>query len=879
VKKTFKIVSGILLIILLLISLLAASGLLLGRIYKDEIRNYVLSELNSQLEVKMSVKSIDLSVIRKFPFVSLVLNDVAASSGKGLDHSDFKEFSSDTLFYSSRIYLQFNLWDILNEDYRLRKVHAENGKIFILTDNNGNVNYQLIKASGENNFADNFTLKLDGLRVSNFTFYYVNVFKNTSLNGKILDLILKGNFSQTDFSINSQLSLFVSQFTSEGINYASNIKLNSKSIINVNDSLSTINNGFISINDLRFRFGGKFSSGDKTIVDIALSGDKLSIRSLLALAPVNHNVLNDYEPGGKVDILMKVKGEISAVKIPSIRTAFKISDGQIYLYQQNKQISGIYIKGTYSNGKQHNASSSILNFNEFSLDYLNNQLQGSVSVNNFLSPKIFASVSGKIIASDLSDILKIDGLKLKSGILNPDLKIKMALNSFRSINMQDISDGSVSGRIDFNDIAGDIPYCSVPVDLLTGKMILDSGIWYPEFTFRAGKNNFSANVAVQNGWSYFYQATGMPWITGKVYGKYLLVDDFLYESDEEVEDDYSLPDYYKVNIDCNFDSLIYDKFHSADFRSDFICTPELLKVNSLSLSALKGEVKGFGTLSMEGDTLMLLRASGQVKDLDINALFKTFDDFGQDFIISDNLRGAVSGTFEYSGLLTTQLDLITKNLTAQSDFSIQNGELIDFEPITELSRFVELSELQHIKFLTLQNSILIKDEKVYIPQMNINSTAFNLTVSGIHGFDNNFEYKVRLSLDELMAGKAKKAKKQNEEFGIIEDDGRRTNIYLSVSGNPDEYKIRYDKKEAINKIKSDLQEERKVLKTILKEDLGLFKKDSLQKIDSKKNEQFIIDWNEENKTPEIKPDETRKKKAKKTDQDFEISWDEDSIEN
>jgi hypothetical protein len=191
---------------------------------------------------------------------------------------------------------------------------------------------------------------------------------------------------------------------------------------------------------------------------------------------------------------------------------------------------------------------------------------------------------------------------------------------------------------------------------------------------------------------------------------------------------------------------------------------------------------------------------------------------------------------------------------------------------------VELSELQHIKFSTLKNSVLINNEKVFIPQMDINSSAFNITLSGTHSFENYFEYKLRLSLSEILARKAKKAKKENEEFGVIEDDGAgRTNLYLSITGTPDDFKIKYDRKEAINKIKADLKEEKKLLKTILKEELGLFKKDTISSIVNPDNsqKQFKMDWEEENKIPAKQEIDPKTKKAKKKDPAFDITWDEE----
>jgi len=110
-------------------------------------------------------------------------------------------------------------------------------------------------------------------------------------------------------------------------------------------------------------------------------------------------------------------------------------------------------------------------------------------------------------------------------------------------------------------------------------------------------------------------------------------------------------------------------------------------------------------------------------------------------------------------------------------------------------------------------------------------------------------------LSEILENKAKKAKKENEEFGVVEDDGLgRTSLYLSIKGNVENYKITYDTKKVKEHIKDNLKQEKETLKTILNEEFGWFKNDSTiakkkQKNEEIKKPQFMIKWDEDQ--PEI----------------------------
>ena len=74
-----------------------------------------------------------------------------------------------------------------------------------------------------------------------------------------------------------------------------------------------------------------------------------------------------------------------------------------------------------------------------------------------------------------------------------------------------------------------------------------------------------------------------------------------------------------------------------------------------------------------------------------------------------------------------------------------------------------------------------------------------------------------------------------------------------MTGTIDNPVIKYDSKSAIQNVKQDLKVEKQTLKVILKEEFGLFKKDSsLNKKTFKEDPKFIIKWEEEDKKEEKK---------------------------
>jgi hypothetical protein len=158
--------------------------------------------------------------------------------------------------------------------------------------------------------------------------------------------------------------------------------------------------------------------------------------------------------------------------------------------------------------------------------------------------------------------------------------------------------------------------------------------------------------------------------------------------------------------------------------------------------------------------------------------------------------------------------------------------------------------------------------------MKINSSAIDLSVEGYHKFSGVYQYRVNMLLSEILS---KKADKKVTRFGTIAEDGvGKTRLFLVINGDQDKSDIKYDKDRVKEKIRTDIREEKDELKSILREEFGFFRKDTSLVIDTSRSQQdFQIDWEEdEKKTKKDKPD---KEKKKKTESEFIIKWEEDTL--
>jgi len=208
----------------------------------------------------------------------------------------------------------------------------------------------------------------------------------------------------------------------------------------------------------------------------------------------------------------------------------------------------------------------------------------------------------------------------------------------------------------------------------------------------------------------------------------------------------------------------------------------------------------------------------------------------------------------------------TKSIIAEGHYIINNGALTDFEPVKELSSFIELSELENIRFEKLENDFFIRNNSLYIPQMDVNSSAADIAVNGRHNFDNTYEYHLKVRLSEILSKKRKKNQSGKSEFGVVEDDGLgRTSLLLRIENSGNGLKVGYDAKATGDKVRRSIKSEKQTLKTILNQEYGLYKNDTIpEQKPSEKKTRFRITWDEsdtinnEPAPPESKKENTLK---------------------
>ena len=865
-KTLRKIISTLFIIIFLLV----VTAILLAYFYEDKISGLLIDRLNRHLKTEISVENTKLSFIKKFPNATFELKNVYAKPVKEFSKSDF-DYNCDTLFQAQKIDLQFNVIQLIKKQYIIRSIHFNDGKINILIDNENVQNYKFWDSKTSKDTGD-FRLDLQNIRVVNTVLKYHNLKNKVEFNALSHKTDINGKIASktTSLKINSDAHINLLFVNNNDILSSKPIKI--KTELDVGEDFYTFKSGDITMPNGNFDITGTIENiEDDTYLDLLVNGNKMTIRSFLSLIPEKYvENIKDYSSNGDFYFTATLKGKASSGRFPNFDAKFGIKNGNISKNNTPWNFANVYLQGNYSSS--FNRENNFLTLNDISAQIDSSIITGNFTIKNFKNPEFLLQTSSEINLADIKKLFSIDTLEVLNGRTICNLNIEGTIPNTYKIEKKDMLNWHMTGNAKLEQINLKIKGDDYAYKIISGSAKIDKTLQIENLRCVFAGNALNGNGVINNLPSYIVNNSTLSISDINIYSSHFVTDS-LSSPAGKTEKSWPIPFPEKIKYAGNFrfKKFSSDKFIAYDVIASVSYKPQMLVVHSVEMNTMKGHIFGGGAMVLNKAGELNTITTLELEDIDITDLFASFNDFGQKEITYENLIGKLTGTVSFAGDWDANQKIIKSSIQSECKILIKNGELVQFKPMLNLSKYCEVSELMNIRFSNLENEIIIKDEKVIIPLMDIHSNAFNISASGVHQFDNHYEYKIRVLLSEVLFKKAKKAKKENQEFAVMEeDDMNRASLYFTITGDNEDYKVSYDKKSAIENIKHNLQEERKEFKALLREEFGWFKKDTtIQNNDTDKDQKpvFIIEW--ENR------DTTSQEDKSIEDKPFQIQWEDE----
>jgi len=829
--RKLLIVTGILLLVPALLGIT-------GYVYRDQVREMVVSEINRHLDTEIAVDQISFSLLSSFPYAELRFSKVVVK-----EPSHFS--SSGTVLSAEKVSLLLGISSIFKRPYSLKKIIIENASLNLQVDEKGNPNYEVWKKT-EDSSGEGVEFDLHDVVLKNVDVLYYNVLKKQDISFLIQDGNLAGNFRDQNFLLSSAGDLVSASVKLDGTHYLKNKDCTIDLGISVDRSKGsyTFSKSVLKLAGLELQLEGVIRETDDGFdSDLAISSPGADLPSLLSLIPGPYmTAAKGYNYTGNMQFSGSVKGKSDKKNTPHVEFEFRCKNVSLNPEGTNYHLTKVNTSGYFTNRKNKANPVTYLKLENFTAMLEGKPVNARIEIENFSRPLINMKASAELALEPMSKFFLPDPLESVTGQMLIDATfngIAGEKSTYRSSG--NIRFSNVSFRVKKHDLS--FNSFNAMIHLRGNDVVVDN------FSGKAGNSDFNLSGDFRNLFGWLLDPKQKLEVVASASSGFIDLNELLPANDQGSGDSDStfrlqFSDRLKFRLDLEAGRLLFRKFEATAISGQLALESKVLMTRQLNFNTAGGAVRLKGTIDERPADSLRIEYDALVNNLNINSLFIEMGNFGQQVIVDRNLKGRVSAEIQFRSMWSDDLEINDKSIYVKSDIVIENGELLNFDPMLALSKFVKGTDLRAIKFSTLSNTIEIKDRRIYIPVMEIKSSAIDITASGVHTFDNAVDYKLQLYLSQILG---RKVKEQNTEFGVIEDDGLgRPRLYVTMKGTASEPKFAWDRKATEQKITEEISKETKGLKQLLKEEFG--KKDPDQparEVTKPKREELQIDFDEE----------------------------------
>lgn len=835
-----------------IVLLLAGSlvGLLFA--YEKEVKGAILTELNKHLKVKVKVKpeNIDLTILSTFPDCALRFKQVLVLDA-------LPESKRDTLLYAGDLRLKFNVKDIWNEHYQIHSISAQDGslKLKILKDNS--TNYEFWNSNDSTSSAGSTEFALDLIELKNFNCLYRNNAARFMSDVYIKTLSFSGKFGADSYVLQTKGDLKVKELLQNKTAFLRSKKVKLDLDLSVNGDEYLFKKANLKINDLDLALKGKMTYGEELAkTEVSVSAHDLQIASVLSLLPEQYGTMvKDYESSGQ--LYLDGKFVYNSKRNWKLESQFGINKAGITYRPNNAKADGVNLRGVF----EYSPNQSLLRLDNIYLQLKGDEIKGNFSLTDFTDPHIRVTTSAKLDLNNLYEFWPIDTLEQVAGRLELDAAVAGRLEDLKKNTFSDEVNLQLAASVHSLELKFKSDEKLYRVQNCNLKAI-EGQVEVSNLQLLRGKSDITVNGKLPNFFKYLTDSEAPLSIEGNLQANAIFLEDFMYAgnaSSDNKQQEAIISDKVKLKLEASIAHFEFGKFRADDVKGDLEVKNQKALVNEMQLRCMQGNV----TINAFADNSrgkLDVTLDADIQQINAQDLFSQMNNFGQATLKDENIRGIASASVEFTGVWSNALEVDEKSIDARCKLLIERGELKKFEPLMALSKYVDIKDLEDIKFSSLVSDITIKDRKISLPVTEIKNSALNVDVSGYHTFDNDIDYRIKLVINELLQSKRKK---QKSEFALLEEEGdRKYKAFIRMYGNLDAPKYAFDKAGFKDNVKAGLKNEKSNVKRIFKEEFGFFKKDSLP---AKPAPKAVFELEDDKPEAPKKPLELKKKTE---DEDF-----------
>jgi hypothetical protein len=753
--KRLKIFLKIFFIVLsLMIGLLFATPY----IFRGKIISLVKKEINKSLYAKVDFKTVDISFFRRFPKVSIGLDELQVI---GLDY-----FEKDTLLYAKRMDATVDFMSFIRgKNMDIYSIFFQSPRVHAIVNKDGLANWDIVKPQPKKNNSDSvdkpFNLQLDYYSIENGYINYMDVASKNSIVLENVSHTGRGDFAADQFTLNTSTTADSLSFNYGAIPYLSKVKSTVNTIIKIDNknNVYSFDGVDILLNELKVNGSGiikKLAAGYD--MDINFKSPSTDFKNILSLVtPLYQKEFNKVTATGSGIFEGYIKGVSGDSTLPGYHIAMKIKDGSFKYSDLPKAIEQINFNAIIDNidGKTDN---NIVDITNGHLAINNEPFDFRLLVKNPVSNMfVDAAAKGKLDLSQLVNYLKLTKGTSISGLLDADVSIK---GNVKDIELQQYNKFYAAGIVDVNS------FKYISVDYPTGVKIntlhsdfTPTKIDLSNLNGQYMNSNFSGGGQINNLLSYLLN--GKPLSANlTINADRVNLNDWMGVSAEPATEGqaaapFIVPANLDIDLKATVDKLLYDKLDISNLNGAILVKDQAVKLNNVNGNAMDGQIKINGSYSTkENKVKPAITMSYDVRGVDIQKTFYAFNTSQRLMPIGKYLSGKLTSVLSATGKLGDQMDIDMTSISGNGNLFLIEGFLSKFAPLDKIASVLNVKELQSISMKDVKTFFEFSNGKLLVKPFTVKVKNIEMEIGGLQGigFDEGINYAINMKLPRSLMG-------------------------------------------------------------------------------------------------------------------------------
>jgi hypothetical protein len=750
-----KFIKRFLIGLFILLFLSAGTIFVIITFYKKEMTAILVQNLKDNYGLTLKISDASVTFFDNWPRASIKLKGVFLANEIGGE--------TQPILNAGTLSLSFNLIRLFKKEFIVKYITISDAQILLQRNEDGSKNFEFKKPAGDTTQPSAINFELNKIGIKNVKFKFINKERGQNISFNLMDVAirLKQYSDGLEAQINGNTVIDGLLFNPEKGEFLKNTRtvLNLKlNYLSETKTICVYQPSFVEIDRHPYNITALIDIGSQKKLALQIEGKKIKYeRVVTLLTPKLKKVLQNFEVKRPIDANFLLVVNIGKREEPIIIADVIGENCDLSIGNSKIPYSELYFKGkikSLDSTKQHgDMERATLYFEPVKGKVYDFPFTASIHVTNLIQPYINFDATLLIEANKIPFEVSKDFILKGTAIAKVNyhgptnkLNKKEFLNSPMSLNAY-----LTFKNLSYKELVRPYVYTINGTSRLNNKDLkFDNLIVNTDITEALVEGSVEGFVPYIFGQSKGFKAT-LSASTERLNLNPLFE---LTNDSKKTENKSSKNTNEKIDqsmfefiVKLSAKNLIFRKVEAKNAAVDLHYFQNVLNIKSLSVNACDGRITGKASLK----NFTSIKADVNVDKVNVNKLFNQFENFGQEAILSNNLKGDISLDANFRADLDEKMNLLPPSMMGDVKLKLVNGHLINFEPIQNLSNFLfKNRDFNDVAFTELNERFKLKGYEMQIEELEIGSNILNLyVVDGLYNFKGNSNINILIPWSNL----------------------------------------------------------------------------------------------------------------------------------